>query len=110
MFSPNRITPPTSPRRIRPSRAALGVRPCIRTISFWPMSSASVECADGPGLSVGRTVVVPVLAPPPPGDADGEAAEPVGPNPGPDGTVVVPPRDLSPADAGAAPSSDWVHA
>ena len=39
---------------------------------------------------------MPVLAPPPAGDADGDATDP-------DGTVVVP------ADA-AAPSSDWVHA
>ena len=34
MFAPNRITPPTSPRLIRPSRSALGVVPSIRTTSF----------------------------------------------------------------------------
>ena len=32
------MTPPTSPRRIRPSNAALGVVPDIATTSFWPMS------------------------------------------------------------------------
>ena len=36
------MTPPISPRRIRPSRSALGVVPSIRTTSFWPTSWARV--------------------------------------------------------------------
>jgi hypothetical protein len=54
MFSPNRITPPIWPRRIRSSNAALGVVPRIRTTSFCPTSSASVGgLAVGLGLGVG---------------------------------------------------------
>src|SRR5919112_6685488 len=42
MFSPNRITPPTSPRCTLPRSAAVGVVPDIATMSFWPMSCAVV--------------------------------------------------------------------
>jgi hypothetical protein len=41
-FAPNRITPPIWPARARASRLALGVVPCIRTISFCPISWAKV--------------------------------------------------------------------
>ena len=53
MLAPKRITPPTSPRRMRPSRSALGVVPAIATMSFWPMSWAAV----GPGGGVPLTGV-----------------------------------------------------
>src|SRR4051794_28149816 len=42
MLLPKRMTPPTSPRRIRPRRSALGVVPAIATMSFWPTSCVSV--------------------------------------------------------------------
>src|SRR3954451_7038559 len=66
MFRPKRITPPTSPRRMRPSRSALGtVVPSIATMSFWPTSWASVGPAGvgvgvgfGVGLAVGTAVGV----------------------------------------------------
>src|SRR6059058_5823848 len=45
MLSPKRMTPPTSPRRIRPRRPADGVVPVIRTTSFCPTSCASVGSA-----------------------------------------------------------------
>lgn len=44
-FEPKRMTPPTSPRRIRPSRSAVGVTPSMRTTSFWPINCAKVGAA-----------------------------------------------------------------
>src|SRR5450759_2928833 len=40
MFEPKRITPPTSPRPMRPSRSELGVVPDMATMSFCPTSCA----------------------------------------------------------------------
>src|SRR3954469_5626857 len=54
MLLPKRMTPPTSPRRIRPRRSALGVVPAIATMSFWPTHCVSV----GP---VAVVVVVPAV-------------------------------------------------
>ena len=56
-FEPKRMTPPTSPRPIRPSRSALGVAPAILTTSFWPTSCARAGAAAvGAGVAVGRAV------------------------------------------------------
>ena len=41
MFEASRTTPPTSPRRTRPARAALTLRPPIVTMSFWPTMCSS---------------------------------------------------------------------
>jgi len=56
-LAPNRITPPTSPRRTRSRRSPDGVRPAIATISFWPISSPMVG-ASGDGSDVGLGVGV----------------------------------------------------
>jgi hypothetical protein len=57
-FEPNRMTPPIWPARMRASRLALGVVPVIRTMSFCPMSWASVGAAvdvvAGGGVAGGR--------------------------------------------------------
>ena len=45
MLKPKMMTPPISPRLMRPRRSALGVVPDIRTTSFWPISWASVGAA-----------------------------------------------------------------
>src|SRR3954471_17316449 len=65
MLAPKRITPPISPRSMRPSRSAVAVVPDIRTTSFWPISWASV----GVAVVVAGTVVVAVVADPARGDA-----------------------------------------
>ena len=56
-LAPKRMTPPISPRRIRPSRSSDGVVPSIRMTSFCPTRSASVGASDVGG-SVGAGVGV----------------------------------------------------
>jgi hypothetical protein len=56
MLRPNRMTPPTSPRRIRPSSPPLGVVPSIATISFCPTSWLSVGVGAREKVGVGRGV------------------------------------------------------
>src|SRR3954470_23807741 len=59
MSSPKRMTPPTSPRRMRPRRFALGVALSIRTTSFWPTICARVgsTAVTGPGWVVDGAAV-----------------------------------------------------
>ena len=55
MLGGNRITPPTSPRSMRPSSAADAVVPLMRTTSFWPISWAAVGVVGGRRRRLGRS-------------------------------------------------------
>jgi hypothetical protein len=63
MLKPKMMTPPISPRLMRPRRSALGVVPDIRTTSFWPISwarvgAATVALVTGDGVALGIAIAI----------------------------------------------------